>query len=219
MKYILKKKWHPSQVEEVGYEFEEINTVYGEKFHSLKYFFTDYKSDYKYRPQYILPHEIALLVDAGYLVKQEECTTKDEEGYVHFHYGEEGVCKRNKYYHFEGYFKKERTREDIQNDIAELKKSGKCVCINTVNPGCPHEKLTSELMDITFGNTDPTLDLWTTEPPEGTKYWALVCTDIDIRIRECKFKNDVFDRINIGNCNCHRTQKSAEEALKRLLEK
>jgi len=59
MKYTLKKKWHPSQVEEVGHVFNEegggyifyrVNNIIG----------------------WIMPHEIALLVDAGYLMKQLE---------------------------------------------------------------------------------------------------------------------------------------------------
>jgi len=154
MKYILKKKWHPSQVEEVGYEFEATPYI-------------RYKPS-KYDGLFIevLPHEIALLVDAGYLVKQTE----------------------------------------------------KCLCHLTRNsihePSCP-------LYPSELEKAEPTIDLWTTEPPELTVYWCVILNfkeDDPYRIFKRFFqKNSAHSYFDLETNNCHRTQKSAEEALKRLL--
>lgn len=64
MKYKLLKKWHPSQVEEVGHVFEESDI--GE----FSYYIRDGKTDFG---NDIFPHEIALLVHAGYLGEQCGC--------------------------------------------------------------------------------------------------------------------------------------------------
>ena len=61
MKYTLKKKFHPNQVEEVGHVFEEIEET----------------GDFRYQVngtflQYCAPHEIALLLHAGFLEIYDE---------------------------------------------------------------------------------------------------------------------------------------------------
>lgn len=63
MKYILKKKWHPSQVEEVGHVFETSDIG------DFWYYRKDGKSN---SGLCVSPHEIALLVCAGFLEKQED---------------------------------------------------------------------------------------------------------------------------------------------------
>lgn len=112
MKYILKKKWHPSQVEEVGHVFKG-----NENFDSKGAL-------------------IALLVDAGYLEKQTE---------------------------------------------------------------------------------EPTIDLWTTEPPKGTEYWFSRTFKGKVETVSYAWEGDEGDMYNLKTNNCHRTQQSAKEALKRLL--
>jgi hypothetical protein len=152
MKYILKKKWHPSQVEEVGHVFEE--DKYGYTF---------------YQPTSMMlglaPHEIALLVDAGYLEKQEEKCVHGTE-------------------------------------ITKTRACLKC-----------------------YTGDEPTLDLWTTEPPEGTQYWSLRYSENSeggtVRVDWYIFSKTMilFHLYNLRTNNCHSTKASAEEALRRLLER
>lgn len=163
MKYILKKKWHPSQVEEVGHEFEE--DEHSELESSIKN---------KSAVHFISPHEIALLVDAGYLEEYNEAKQVD------------WAKEMNKL---------GKEKRDLIRHLSIDSRN-----INTY--------------------TAPTIDLWTTEPPEGTKYW--IVTD-DGRTGWDRWGSQMFeinrDNFRLHTNNCHRTQKSAEEALKRLLEK
>lgn len=157
MKYTLKKKWHPSQVEEVGHVFKE-----------NKYFNVDYQlpDDTYFNIAFSLnPHEIALLCEAGYLEKQEEIAERvnlDEE---------------------------RRKRDTIR-----------------------HLSIDSRNIDT---YPDPQLELWTTEPPKRQVYFYITDTG--------KLDDDVYNKFEdrhifrLRTKNCHRTQKSAEEALKRLL--
>jgi len=167
MKYILKKKWHPSQEEEVGYVFKENDDDF-----TIVCTYPN-KMDFDYNCS-IKPHEIALLVDAGYLEKQEEKCGCGQLLSEHSNYTN-GYCTN-------------------QSPIVGAKGEGS------------------------------TLDLWTTEPPLGgaeEKYFYLkehieytrVYVDSDVWI------GDVKDKLRLRTHNCHKTKASAEEALKRLLEK
>lgn len=149
MKYTLLKKWHPSQVEEVGHVFEE--DEHSEIESSIKN---------KSAVHFISPHEIALLCEAGYLEKQEELLE---------------------------------------------------VVVKSWN---------KQADEIVFGNIDtyhdPKLELWTEEPEMYEHYWFIADDGI---IYENTFQNTTCHQFRLKTNNCHRTQKSAEEALKRLLEK
>jgi hypothetical protein len=125
MKYILKKKWHPNQEEEVGHVFEEDYTD------TICY---KHRSEEVLSEELIAPHEIALLVDAGYLEKQAD---------------------------------------------------------------------------------EPTIDLWTTEPPIDTKYWYVKDNSIVESSYFFNIENSSIFRLRTNNC--HKTKESAEEALNRLL--
>lgn len=63
-KYILKKKWHPSQVEEVGHVFKE------DEFNKIGY--RTKVLDGEVYLSVVDSHEISLLVDAGYLEQSAE---------------------------------------------------------------------------------------------------------------------------------------------------
>lgn len=160
MKYILKKKWHPSQVEEVGHVFEE-----DEEF-SFAYGFQEINTIF------LSPHEIALLCDAGYLKKEN---TLDNYADI------------------------------INTAVAKLYKQKK--------PEVDIDKILH----------DTQLDLWTEEPPGGTRYWSLKYSD-DLEEETVGWEWYTFSKIsrlfhlyNLHTKNCHKTQKSAEEALKRLM--
>lgn len=144
MKYILKKKWHPSQVEEVGHVFEE-----DEKY-SIEYKFPNPNNYLNYIGT-IYAHEIALLVHAGYLKEEKDLRVTDL-----------GIV-------------------DLSNMF----------------------------------QSDPTLDLWTTEPPKNTDYWFV---GDDGYVHETYWIGVKADKFRLKTNNCHKTQKSAEEALKRLLD-
>lgn len=62
----------------------------------------------------------------------------------------------------------------------------------------------------------PTLDLWTTEPPVETVYEYITSFG---NIDWCVWKGNEWDNFRLKTGNCHKTSESAEEALKRLLEK
>lgn len=136
MKYILKKKWHESQVEEVGHVYKG-----NENFDSKG-------------------AVIALLVDAGYLEKQEDLLETVVESW---------------------------------NKQAHELAFGKCTdCTNLA------------------------IDLWTTEPPVETVYEYITSFG---NIDWCVWKGNEWDNFRLKTGNCHKTSESAEEALKRLLEK
>lgn len=150
MKYTLLKKWHPSQVEEVGHVFEEKS--------SESYITYKVKRDDGYVNYYldIQPHEIALLVHAGYLGKEREHQA------------------------------------------------------SLLDPSC------CKHCDILIIEpADPTLDIWTEEPAKGTQCWFITdYGDVDDFYFCGATKADQF---RLKTKNCHKTKKSAEEALKRLL--
>jgi len=101
-------------------------------------------------------------------------------------------------------------------------KNGCDYCCQEIHPerigGCHHAHLSTCKREK---KSDPTLDLWTTEPPEGTKYWHLQehISRTEVYVSSTSWANDIFDKFRLKTNNCHKTQQSAEEALKRLLEK
>ncbi len=163
-KYTLLKKWHPSQVEEVGHVFEESIDVVILYRYACK--------ENLIRIVNIQPHEIALLCEAGFLEKQEEVSSNYMQA------GQVcgcGHCMPNKGY-----------------ELPE-KWDVKCTC------KC---------------HDDPQLELWTECPPEEAGYWYI--TDWGI-VGVAQFEEKEINQFRLKTKNCHRTQKSAEEALKRLL--
>ncbi len=186
MKYILKKKWHPSQVEEVGHMFEEDKD--------------DYRMLY---PESIHNAVVALLCEAGYLEKQEET------GKV-FNYGGNFFCGNPEPH---SHLVHGKTFE-CEKGQPQLEKEQECTCsAKQVNYQVLH--MPSCSMITPEQKPDPQLDLWTEKPPEGKQYWFInhygeVDDDYFYKAR----KTDLF---RLKTKNCHRTQKSAEEALKNLM--
>ncbi len=158
MKYTLKQKFHPNQVEEIGHVFEEDYT-FGFSYR------TTGGTKYAPRNEWVYPHEIALLCEAGYLVKEEELLE---------------------------------------------------VVVKSWN---------KQANEIVFGNTenytDPQLELWTEEPGNGKLFWYLLAINggRDIIVKGEKWLGYMSDKLILSTKNCHRTQKSAEEALKQIKEK
>ena len=62
----------------------------------------------------------------------------------------------------------------------------------------------------------PQLELWEELPPKEIKYWYI--DDLGKITMDICWNQDE-DIFRLKTKNCHKTQKSAEEALKRLLEK
>lgn len=154
MKYTLLKKWHPSQVEEVGHVFEK-DKVNSEYVIDNIVYRIPMGLNVNHRV-FVYPHEIALLVDAGYLKKQEE--------------------------------------------FPELKCTGNKTCLfGCRNCQKPEQKI----------------DLWTEMPPKHTTYWCVTDYGLVMYYQWDSTKHDLF---HLKTNNCHKTQESAEEALKRLLE-
>lgn len=173
-KYKLIKKWHPSQVEEVGHVFESESL--------WLYYKIKVSVSGNYKEGSIAPHEIALLVDAEYLQK-EEIKFNDNS----FSISAEPTWETGKDTQTPG------GADSIIYKPGEFK-----LCNGYIEP------------------INPTLDLWTTEPPKGTTYY--IVNDCGI-VLVAVWQRDKGDEFRLRTNNCHRTQKSAEEALKRLLEK
>ncbi len=72
MKYILKQKFHPNQVEEIGHVFEEESN------------FISYKNPFipAHNSLVVRPHEIALLIHAGFLEAEKEYNTMYSTRYM-----------------------------------------------------------------------------------------------------------------------------------------
>lgn len=156
MKYTLKKKFHPNQVEEVGHVFESDGSIF-------------YKMEETRNTQFgheVKPHDIALLISAGYLEKEEE----------HIH--SPGVL--------DGVYKKS-----------------------------PFECISCGQM-VDNSESEPTLDLWEEEPPERVCYWYI--TDFG-GINPSNWDENRTDFWRLKTKNCHKTEESAELALKLLKEK
>lgn len=208
MKYTLLKKWHPSQVEEVGHVFEEDTDSciwYGNRPEGRKTLVNPYVTEI------IFPHEIALLCEAGYLEKQEET------GKV-FNYGGNFFCGNPEPH---SHLVHGKTFE-CEKGQPQLEKEQECTCsAKQVNYQVLH--MPSCSMITPEQKPDTQLELWTEEPPEGTRYWSLKYSD-DLEEETVGWEWYTFSKIsrlfhlyNLHTKNCHRTQKSAEEALKRLM--
>lgn len=174
MKYTLLKKWHPSQVEEVGHVFEEDTQ------HNLEYVYNieDRKRNKYISEECLQPHEIALLCDAGYLEQESEKCKHEAGMLVYLSMPQKYKCKKC---------------EEIFTEVE----------FNGVR-----------LLPKWENYTEPQLDLWTELPPKGETYeFVTHYGDIDWAVSQ---END-WDKFRVKTKNCHKTHKSAEEALKRLL--
>lgn len=135
MKYTLLKKFHPNQVEEIGHVFEEEATRI--------YYSTTFDTS---RTLHTLcePHEIALLIHAGFLEIYDELFFSNEPTPFG---SKESPAHKLKI--------TEKIEDKLPNNHIEcsVKGCGKCSPIHFT----PEQKI----------------DLWADFPPEGTKVWTV----------------------------------------------